>query len=183
MLLPKAGQAVKLMGSFGTWKLLSTLFWLPRNQRGPCLHVTLIKICCSGMWFCHGLHLCQMRSNSQRTVSFHLCSLSNPWSCSLSHNMCVYPQGCRSAPNKGGTFLTTPVIVTAPLSKWTTAFGRGKKSRPFCRKTILSTIKLTVKVSFKGWWGPLTEESETLDSFCSSTNLYIKYLGLILKLN
>lgn len=52
-LLPKPGQAVKLMGSFGTWKFLFILSFLPKNQRGPCLCVTLVKTCCSNMCFCH----------------------------------------------------------------------------------------------------------------------------------
>lgn len=41
------------------------------------------------------------------TVSFHLCSLPIPSSCSLPHNSCVHHQPCRAAQNKGGTFLTS----------------------------------------------------------------------------
>lgn len=65
-LLPKTGQAVKLMGPFGTWQFLFIVSLLPQNPCGPCLCVTLVKICCSSMWFCHLLHRCQIRSNRKR---------------------------------------------------------------------------------------------------------------------
>lgn len=63
---PKPGQAVKLMGSSGTGTFLFILSLLSKNQCGLCFCVTLVKICCSSMWFCHLLHRCQMRSNRKR---------------------------------------------------------------------------------------------------------------------
>lgn len=75
----------------------------------------------------------------------------------------------------------TLVVFAAPCSKLAIIFGRESQDL-FVWKQFLAQQKLTAKISFKGWWDPLTlrDESGILDSCCSSVNLYTSCLRLTL---